>query len=76
MRSLFQILFLNLKNKKVSSFKLGQDITKKIRLSKNTFSDAPSHSSEKKNTDNVETNQPISNDRGTGAILTKKSKLL
>ena len=33
MKSLFQILFLNLKNNKDSSFKLGQDITKKLRSS-------------------------------------------
>ena len=37
MKSLFQILFLNLKNNKVSSFKLGQDITKKLRSSKIHF---------------------------------------
>ena len=37
MKSLFQILFLNLKNNNVSSFKLGQDITNKVI--ENTFSD-------------------------------------
>ena len=40
MKSLFQIHFLNLKNNKVSSFKLGQDITKKLRSSKVHFQTA------------------------------------
>ena len=40
MKSLFQILFLNLKNNKVSSFKLGQDIRKKLRSSKIHFQTA------------------------------------
>ena len=37
MKSLFPILFLNLKNNKVSSFKLGKDITKKLKSSKIHF---------------------------------------
>ena len=46
MKSLFQILFLNLKNNKVSSFKLGQDITKKLRSSKIHFQTASKRKSD------------------------------
>lgn len=46
MKSLFQILFLNLKNNNVSSFKLCQDITKKLRSSKIHFQTASKRKSD------------------------------